>query len=208
MAETAARHFAGESDLLLVEVDGDALGDALRHEPSRGGDLFPHLYGPLPLAVVRSVRPLPLGPDGRHVFPDLAPRPDDPARHGWTIREEAGLMRLLGPIWSRQEDGVWRYGFTAEERHLNRSAIVHGGMLMAFADEALGRTASLANDRTAQVTIQLDTHFVASAKAGEFVTAECRVVRRSRSLLFMAGTLTAGGRIVATATGVWKVLGA
>lgn len=55
--ETAARHFAGQSDLLLVAVDPGRLGDALRWEPSRGGDLFPHLYGPLPLDAVLSVRP-------------------------------------------------------------------------------------------------------------------------------------------------------
>ena len=69
--ETAARHFAGQGDLILVAVDAGALGNGLRWEPSRGGDLFPHLYGPLRLDAVRWVRPLPLGPDGRHVFPEL-----------------------------------------------------------------------------------------------------------------------------------------
>jgi uncharacterized protein (DUF952 family) len=72
VAETAAKHFAGLSDLLLVSVEGDALGDALRWEASRGGALFPHLYGPLSPSSVLRVRPLPLGPDGRHVFPDLS----------------------------------------------------------------------------------------------------------------------------------------
>ncbi|GEP10647.1 DUF952 domain-containing protein [Methylobacterium gnaphalii] len=67
--ETAARHFAGIEDLLLVAVDSEALGEALRFEPSRGGDLFPHLYGDLPLSAVRAVENLPLGADGRHVFP-------------------------------------------------------------------------------------------------------------------------------------------
>lgn len=70
--ETAARHFAGQDDLLLIAIDGEALGKALRYEPSRGGALFPHLYGPLPLSVVRHVAALPLGADGVHVFPDLA----------------------------------------------------------------------------------------------------------------------------------------
>jgi uncharacterized protein (DUF952 family) len=70
-AETAARHFAGKADLLLVAVDAAALGVALRYEPSRGGQLFPHLYGSLPLSAVRWVKPLPLGADGRHVFPEL-----------------------------------------------------------------------------------------------------------------------------------------
>lgn len=68
-AETAARHFAGIEDLLLVAIEGDALGEALRFEPSRGGDLFPHLYGDLPLSAVRSVDELPFGSDGRHIFP-------------------------------------------------------------------------------------------------------------------------------------------
>jgi uncharacterized protein (DUF952 family) len=69
LAETAARHFAGRDDLLLVAVDAGPLGAALRFEPSRGGALFPHLYGSLPLAAVRSVTAMPLGADGRHRLP-------------------------------------------------------------------------------------------------------------------------------------------
>lgn len=67
--ETAAKHFDGQADLLLVSVDAAALGPALRWEPSRGGALFPHLYGPLGLDAVRAVDPLPLGPTGVHLFP-------------------------------------------------------------------------------------------------------------------------------------------
>ena len=67
--ETAARHFAGQADLLLVAVAAEALGPALRWEPSRGGALFPHVHGPLPLDAVCWTVPLPLGGDGRHVFP-------------------------------------------------------------------------------------------------------------------------------------------
>ena len=69
VAETARRHFAGRTDLLLIAVDAEALGPALRYEPSRGGDLFPHLYGDLPLDAVRGVSPMPLGRDGAHVLP-------------------------------------------------------------------------------------------------------------------------------------------
>ena len=71
--ETAARLFGGQSDLLLIAVDADSLGTALRYEPSRGGDLFPHLYDSLPLSSVLWVKPLPLGADGLHLFPDLPP---------------------------------------------------------------------------------------------------------------------------------------
>lgn len=69
--ETAARHFAGVEDLLLVAVDAASLGEALRLEPSRGGDLFPHLYANLPLEAVLWEKPLPLGADGMHVFPEM-----------------------------------------------------------------------------------------------------------------------------------------
>ena len=68
--ETAARHFSGQADLLLVAVEAEALGPDLRWEPSRGGALFPHLYGPLRVDAVRSVAPLPLDPKGQHLFPE------------------------------------------------------------------------------------------------------------------------------------------
>jgi uncharacterized protein (DUF952 family) len=68
---SAARHRAGQRDLVLLAVDPAPLGAALRWERSRGGELFPHLYGTLPVAAVRRVSPLPLGADGRHVFPML-----------------------------------------------------------------------------------------------------------------------------------------
>lgn len=69
--ETAARHFTGQDDLVLVTVDLDALGDAVRWEVSRGGALFPHLYGALPMAVVVRSDPLPLDDAGCHRFPEL-----------------------------------------------------------------------------------------------------------------------------------------
>ncbi|MGE3145815.1 MAG: DUF952 domain-containing protein [Pseudorhodoplanes sp.] len=71
VAETAAKHFAGQVDLLLIHVDATALGGALKWEASRGGALFPHLYAGLAMPAVIRVEPLPLGNDGRHLFPDL-----------------------------------------------------------------------------------------------------------------------------------------
>jgi uncharacterized protein (DUF952 family) len=68
--ETARRHFAGQDGLLLIAIDTEKLGDALKYEVSRGGDPFPHLYAPLDLGAVRWIKPLPLGDSG-HVFPDL-----------------------------------------------------------------------------------------------------------------------------------------
>jgi len=71
VVETAAKHFADQRDLLLLHVDADRLGAPLKWEPSRGGALFPHLYGALAVAAVIRVDPLPLAADGRHQFPPL-----------------------------------------------------------------------------------------------------------------------------------------
>jgi len=68
-AETAAKHFAGQDNLLLVAVDAKALGKPLIYEPSRGGKLFPHLYADLLFLAVRSVTDLPRDAEGRHQFP-------------------------------------------------------------------------------------------------------------------------------------------
>jgi uncharacterized protein (DUF952 family) len=71
--ETAARHFAGQSDLVLVAFNAGTFGKSLRYEPSRGGDLFPHVYGSIDPATALSAEPLPLDKDGTHMFPALAP---------------------------------------------------------------------------------------------------------------------------------------
>lgn len=69
--ETASKHFVGQNNLLLISIDALSLGDALKYEPSRGGDLFPHLYADLPLSAVVKTVPLPINEDGLHIFPEL-----------------------------------------------------------------------------------------------------------------------------------------
>ncbi len=68
--ETAARHFAGQEDLLLICLDDGPFGDAMKYEVSRGGALFPHLYGAFEPSHALWVKPLPLDADGVHIFPD------------------------------------------------------------------------------------------------------------------------------------------
>jgi len=83
VAESAARHRAGVVDLLLITVAAENLGAALKWEVSRGGQLFPHLYGGLDVSKVISAHDLPLGEDGYHIFPEGIPpwrpegRPDN-----------------------------------------------------------------------------------------------------------------------------------
>jgi uncharacterized protein (DUF952 family) len=73
LAGTVAKHFSGQRELLLVAVDAGALGSGLKWEPSRGGELFPHLYAALPLSAVRWTKPVPDEVAGRRDLPELAP---------------------------------------------------------------------------------------------------------------------------------------
>ncbi len=70
---TLAKHYAGRDDLVLIAFDAEAFGEALKWEPARGGDLFPHLYAPLPASSALWVKPLPRGGEGVHVLPAEVP---------------------------------------------------------------------------------------------------------------------------------------
>ncbi len=77
LRETAARHFAGRDDLMLIKVATEPMARHYKMEPSRGGALFPHLYAKLPVAHAVEWQELPLGPDGMHVFPGDIPAGED-----------------------------------------------------------------------------------------------------------------------------------
>lgn len=125
----------------------------------------------------------------------------------WTLAESEPFVDLVGPFWMAPfRDGVGRFRFTAERKHQNRRKTVHGGMITTFADQVLGMTARQHDwDRT-QATAQLDVHFVDAVWEGETVEATCRILRHTKTLVFMDGILTVGDRTVATARGVWKLL--
>ncbi len=131
----------------------------------------------------------------------------DPAAAGWEHHADHGFLGLVGPIWERPLGESFRYAFLAEDKHHNRRGVVQGGMLMTFADRAMGRTCWYANEHQPQATVQLDMHFIDAVRVGEFVEARCTVVRRTRALVFMNAELVVGERVVATAKGVWKTLG-
>jgi len=134
-------------------------------------------------------------------------RPFDPAALGWEPYTDEGFIGLVGPFWTRTEGDTPRFAFMAENKHHNRRGVLQGGMLMTFADRSLGMTAWYANEQKPQATVHLDVHFIDAVQIGEFVEARCRVVRRTRSLIFMSGEFMVGDRTVATANGVWKALG-
>lgn len=130
----------------------------------------------------------------------------DPAAHGWTKWESVGYAERTGPFWTRQDGAGWAFGVLIEDRHLNRGGIVHGGMLATLADIALGRTAWEHVRPLGCATIQLNMHYVAAAKLGQFVEARAELVRATSSLVFLRGQCRAGKRPIAMADGVWKIL--
>ena len=125
---------------------------------------------------------------------------------GWTIVETTGFISLIGPLWQRVVDNTHEYALITEDKHHNRRGLVQGGLLMTFADRTCGMTARYVSGRTTLATIQLDTHFVDSGKIGEILLSKPRVVRSTRSLIFVTTEVTASDRCIAMASGVFKVL--
>jgi acyl-coenzyme A thioesterase PaaI-like protein len=125
---------------------------------------------------------------------------------GWTIVETTGFIHLLGPLWQRLVDGEHEYALVAQDKHHNRRGLVQGGVLMTFADRTCGMTARFVSGRPKLATVQLDTHFVEAGKIGETLISRPRVVRSTRSLIFVSTEVTVDKRCIAMANGVFKIL--
>ena len=125
---------------------------------------------------------------------------------GWRIVETSGFLHLIGPLWQRVVDGTHEYALATEDKHHNRRGLVQGGVLMTFADRTCGMSARFASDRPTLATIQMDTHFVEAGKIGEILTSKPRVVRSTRSLIFVSTEVKVGERCIAMANGVFKIL--
>lgn len=125
---------------------------------------------------------------------------------GWKKRSLSGFIESVGPLWTCREDEGWAYGILAEERHLNPARMVHGGLLESLMDHALSSIAWEASGRRACVTLQMDAHFLAPARAGMFIEARGRVLHGTASTLFMQGALTVGGQPMMSAQALMKVL--
>jgi acyl-coenzyme A thioesterase PaaI-like protein len=125
---------------------------------------------------------------------------------GWTMVETTGFLNLIGPLWQRMVDGTHEYALVAQDKHHNRRGLVQGGLLMTFADRSCGMTARYVSGRPTLATVQLDTHFVDSGKIGEVLVSKPRVVRTTRSLIFVTTEVSAGDRCIVMASGVFKIL--
>jgi len=125
---------------------------------------------------------------------------------GWSIVETTGFLHLIGPLWERIVDGAHEYALMTQDKHHNRRGLVQGGVLMTFADRTCGMTARHVSGKPTLATVQFDTHFVEAGKIGEVLVSRPRVVRSTRSLIFMTTEVTVDRRVIAMANGVFKIL--
>jgi uncharacterized protein (TIGR00369 family) len=125
---------------------------------------------------------------------------------GWEIVDTSGFLHLIGPLWQRIVDGTCEYALIAEDKHHNRRGLVQGGVIMTFADRSCGMTARFVSGKPHLATVQLDVHFVDAGRIGETLIARPHVVRTTRSLIFITTEVTAADRVLAMASGVFKIL--
>jgi acyl-coenzyme A thioesterase PaaI-like protein len=130
---------------------------------------------------------------------------DDLTAQGWRRVEGTGFISHIGPLWERTVDGNYEYALLTEDKHHNRRNVVQGGVVMTIADRTCGMTARYVTGHPAMVTVQFDTQFLDAAKIGELMISRPRVVRATRSLIFMHTEIIAADRCVATATGVFRI---
>jgi uncharacterized protein (TIGR00369 family) len=132
--------------------------------------------------------------------------PFDPAAAGWEIANHTPFGELVGPIWHRRVGDDLHVGFVVAQKHLNIAGNLHGGMLMTLADQAMAVAARGATGGKRHATIDLNMQFVGAVRLGEFVEARPEIVRATRSVVFMQAKMRVGDRLIATTSGIWKIL--
>jgi acyl-coenzyme A thioesterase PaaI-like protein len=134
----------------------------------------------------------------------------DPAADGWRALPGAAMPGSLGVPWAKKVDGRWHYGLLTGPAHANPNGVVHGGVLLAFADHGLSLLAWEAAERVPCSTIQLNTHFLDAVRPGEFIELQGEVTRRTSGLVFVRGGIVAHQgdktRAVGGVDGIWRVL--
>ena len=113
----------------------------------------------------------------------------------------------LGPVYETGEKGARRFFLRIDERHVNMRGVIHGGMLMTFADLALGQAVWDATDHAPSVTINMQSQFLKPARVGDTVEVLPELVRETRSLVFMRGDFKVNGETIFSASSIWKLLG-
>lgn len=118
-----------------------------------------------------------------------------------------GFAQLVGPLLVRDTETGLRFAFRAAPKHANPRNVLHGGMLMTFADHVLGLTVQHVTGSMALATVSLNCDFVAAVRPGDFIEGEASVTRQTRSLVFVKGSLFRGEAVVMNVAGLWARLG-
>jgi acyl-coenzyme A thioesterase PaaI-like protein len=129
----------------------------------------------------------------------------DPEAAGWSLMDHDIMPAGIGTPWRKRQADTWRYGLQTRADHANPAGAVHGGILAAFADHTLGCYVEAAADGARNVTIQLNTHFLAAVDPGAFLELSGEVTRATGSLVFIRGIIAVGERDVAAVDGIWRV---
>lgn len=138
----------------------------------------------------------------------LANGPADPAAEGWTaFPVKDGFADHIGPLWRKLGPDGAKFGFRADRRHINANGVVHGGMLLTFADHALGSIVFEIIERKPCATVTLSGDFIGPGRNGQWIEASGEITRKTRSLVFIRGTVSSEGQTLLTVDGIWKVLG-
>jgi acyl-coenzyme A thioesterase PaaI-like protein len=126
---------------------------------------------------------------------------------GWKTVEPLAFSRAVGPYWRKGRASAARFGLIAEQRHANgHMGTVHGGVIMSFADDALGATVTEAIGGANCVTLQLQLQFVSAGLVGDFISCQPEIIRRTSQIIFLRGLIVAGERTVASVEGIWKLV--
>lgn len=132
------------------------------------------------------------------VLTTLLPDAENISRGGFNLH--------AGPIYRLPVDGeVRRFALPVTQKHMNGSGSVHGGLLMTFADISMSQTSRAVSGAARCSTVSLTCDFVGPAKLGEILESRVRVTRQTRTLVFLSADIVVGSRVVAVATGLWKI---
>jgi acyl-coenzyme A thioesterase PaaI-like protein len=129
----------------------------------------------------------------------------DPANAGWTLIDDDPMPSGIGIAWRKRQGDSLIYGLQTQSDHANRAGAIHGGILVAFADHTLGCYVDAAADGAPNVTIQLNTHFLAAVEPGSFLELRGEVTRATGSMVFVRGIISVGQTDVVAVDGIWRV---
>lgn len=124
----------------------------------------------------------------------------------WRRIDDDGFFGLIGPIFHAcdNDETIGRFRFETTNKHRNRRGTVHGGLILALADRAMGLTARQLDPMRNHATVQLDLFFVQAARIDVNIAIECRVIKETRSMVFLEVEMHSGGEIVAKGKGIWR----